>query len=206
MLVAVSSTAYAGVLDVPDNAGPVPDPALRFDAGLGFRFGGFEAGSSGDFLFGLEPQVAARYDRWSVVGRWSINELERTDGDRYAPTDGYLTRFGSDLRYAVSSDRVLATSKRGKPVQWVRGDVWLGAGLGREHVDWHRGDPTDRTDLALEVGASNLVRFGANHGAHAMFSGMLELDIARPPLDRVAPMHSAHDHSVMFSLSAVFGD
>ena len=201
-----AGTARAELRDIPDNAGPIPDTTLRFDGGLGMQFGVFEAGTSGDIDFGVEPALALRYDRFALVARGALASLDKPGGGKYAPADGYLLRGGADVRTSVWQDRVLATSKHGKPVQIVRGDIWLGAGLGRERIDWYRGATTHRTDVALELGASNLIRFGPAHGAHAMFTAMLELDLARPPADRVEPIHSTFDHTVLLTLSLAFGN
>ena len=202
----LAAPAYAEVRDVPDNAGPIPDATLRVDAGLGMQFGVFEAGTSGDIYFGFEPTLAVRYDRLSLVARGSLATLDKPGGGKYAPADGSLLRGGGDVRFAVWQDRVLATSKHGKPVQWVRGEVWLGAGANRERIDWYRGATTNRTDVALELGATSWIRFGPDHGAHAAFTAMLELDFARPPPDRVDPVHSAFDHSVLITFALAFGN
>ena len=206
VLALVASTAHADVLGIPDNAGPIPDTTLRVDGGVGYQFGVFEAGATGDFMFGGESTVALRYDRLALVARGSIEDLEPTNGDKYAPADGYMLRGGGDIRWSLWRDRTVATSKRGKPVQIVRADFWVGAGLGREHVVWHRGAPTDRTDLALVLGISSSMRVGPEHGAHAVFDIALELDTARPPLDRVDPGHSAHDHSALVTFALAFGN
>lgn len=203
-----SATARAGELyDLPDRSGPIPDTTLRFELGLGFDAGRFEAGPVGDSAIGGDVRAGLRYDRWLVLARGQLLSLSTTrDEHGPSPDDGLALRAGADVRYSLSESRAIERTKRGRPYQIAREDTWIGAGGGYEWIDWSQGVPDKRPYADIAIGFA-AIAVGDDARWHSLATIGLELDLARAPVGLTDPAPSGGlDRSLMLSVGVTFGN
>ncbi len=210
-LVAIALVIRLGVasaepIDLPDVAGPIPDYAAHVEIGVGITAGVFEAGSTGDVAVGAEAHVGLRFDRLLGLVRGAIVTLREPAKSKYDPEDGYALRAGGDLRYSVSQERVISTSKSGRETATVRRDLWIGGGAGYESVHWSPEGQLVRPYVNLAIGYEVLGRTGHAGHSYGALDLALEIIAAKAPVSRTdQTTTNATDHTVMFTMTFSFG-
>jgi len=128
--------------------------------------------------------------------------------DRHAPSpDAYLVRLGGDVRYSLWRDRMLAKTKHGTPIAIVRGDLWMGGGLGREQLFFAGAATQTRPDLSLSFGITQTTRPSREGNYHGAVTLGAELLFARAPTSRVdATPSGGIDHSFLVTLAVALGN
>jgi hypothetical protein len=203
LAIALPGRARAGTFDAPDRAGPIPDAVTRAEVGPAVVSGWLESGPIADFLFGVDVNGGLRRDRWVAIARGGIAVL--APPGRHVPIGGDLIRFGGDVRYSLDQDRVLQTTKHGRPIAWLRGDLWLGAGLGYQVIGRRSGDGDHRADADLELGYSFLDHGDGDDDRYTVLTFALALVVAHaPPAPAPAPPPGL-DHSWLITVSYTFG-
>ncbi len=192
--------------DLPDVSGPIPDYAAHVEIGAGVTAGAFEAGSTGDVAMGAEAHLGLRFDRFIALMRGAMLSLKQPGKGKYDPDDGYAVRGGGDLRYSVLQDRVISTSKSGRPVATVRRDIWIGAGAGYESVHWAPEGQLVRPYVDLGIGYEVMGRIGPAGQSYGALDLAIEVLAAKAPVSHIDPtLTGATDHSVMFTMTFSFG-
>jgi hypothetical protein len=189
--------------DVPDLAGPQPDFTLRPEVGIAMIGGRFESGSVGDLELGADLRGGLRFDRWLVLGRAGIALV--APSTRHSLVDGNVRRFAGDVRCSLWRNRLLTTSRHGLARAWIRGDLWLGAGVGYEAVGWRGGGGDSRRDADVGLGYTLRQRWRAGDEHFASMTFALELVLAHPPTSKTdSTPTAAYDHTVLFSVGYMF--
>jgi|GEM_PF-4129135 len=205
VLVMTVGVARAEV-DLPDVSGPIPDYAVHIELGAGVTAGVLEAGSTGDVAMGAEAHLGLRFDRFVALVRGAVMSLKPPGNSKYDPDDGYALRAGGDLRYSVLQDRVISTSKSGRPVATVRRDIWIGGGAGYDSVHWSPDGKLVRPYVDLAIGYEVMGRIGPAGRSYGALDLALEVFAAKAPVSHIDPtLTGATDHSVMFAMTFSFG-
>jgi hypothetical protein len=201
---------YPGVVD----HAPVPDDDLRFELAGAFTGGSFYDGPLHGGGAGVLIAGGVRYDRVAVVADLDYSAIAEptrlpfiaTPGHLVAPPalpeDGALRRVGLAARWSLVEARSLVGRKRGPPRAIDRDDLWIEAGVGREHVAWNTGPDLDRPDVAFGIGFDGSARSQPGETkAHAGVSIGLRVILAHDPTDP-----RAIDHSIIGSIGFAFGN
>ena len=165
--------------DSPDEAGPIPDPNLRWELQAAPTAGAVEAYGQGHGAFGGHFQAALEHDRAALLGEVELFHLVRTC-PRDEDCSGPASSPGNELRLAVAGRYDLVHTRalhrpRGGRARWERLDVWLAAGIGVETISIDELSTRSRPDLGFEGGLTL-----TNRAGQPFYGLRYQIQLARP--------------------------
>jgi hypothetical protein len=178
LMIVMGLTAHAHA-DPPDEAGPIPDPSLRWELEAAPTAGGVGADGQGHAALGAHFHAALEHDRIALLGEVELFHLVRTC-PRDEDCGGAVSSPGNELRLAVAGRYDLVHTPalhrpRGGRARWERLDVWLATGIGVETISIDELSTRSRPDLGFEGGLTL-----TNRAGQPFYGLRYQIQLARP--------------------------
>jgi hypothetical protein len=195
----IASCAWCAtvVAEPPDEAGPVPDPSLRWELGVSPSFGAVWA-QQAHGAFGGHVEAGIVTGRLQLVGEAELFALDPACWQNVpcgpGTEGGDETRVGIDARWSFIQQRALH-GVHGRHLRWERLDAWVEVGIGAERIAIADTPTLARPDVGVGLGLGLTNR---KHGVGLALHARLELAPAAPalPMDAAIPAVAARNDAM----------
>lgn len=125
--------------------------------------------------------VGARRGRWLVYATGAMGSIGDSSYEAENPVRGMIARIGAGVRYTYAK----IGSGRGEVP--LRGQFWIEAGAGHQHIQWNEGGVLGRQDLVIGFGAQLDIRVSRERMRFAGLYYALDITFSEAPAMKERP-------------------